>query len=124
MRKIVIFTMLLCFVLSFVPVAFADTDSAIQEPMEVKIVNDDPVLVDVNVTKNVMRASNSTGLKSVILDMIGDYETVVTDYTYNNGSYTSHSISIERDYAWIMSCTLLIVVMFCTFRIIGGIICK
>ena len=113
MKKIIVVIMALAVVLCSSVFAFA-TDSAIKAP----------VLEKVEITSKRVSAENSNGLKAVILGMIGDYETVITDYTYNNGSYTSHSISIERDYAWIWSAILLVVVMYCVFRAIGGIICK
>lgn len=81
-------------------------------------------LESVNTSLQRVSASDSTGLKSIMLSLIGDYDTVVTDYVYSNGSYQSHSISIERDWSWIMSCALFIVVLYCVFRCVGGILCK
>lgn len=80
-------------------------------------------LVEVNSQLFTVSASGSNGLKSLLLSLIGDYETVVTDYTYNNGSYTSHSISIERDWAWICSCCVFCAVLWCVFRGVVAI-CK
>lgn len=77
----------------------------------------------VSETKTIQRvsASDSNGFKAVLLGLLGDYETVITDYEYRTGNntYTSHSIQIERDYAWICSACVLGVVLFCVFRIIG-----
>lgn len=79
----------------------------------------------VSETKTVQRvsASDSNGFKAVLLGLLGDYETVITDYEYRTGNntYTSHSIQIERDWAWICSAAVLAVVLFCVFRIIGGL---
>lgn len=71
-------------------------------------------------------ASDSTGFKSVMLSLIGDYETVVTDYTYQSGGsgYLSHSINVERDWSWIMSCAMFMLVVFCVFRLVGGFLCR
>lgn len=83
----------------------------------------DPVLVDVSVSKQAISASNTNGFKAVILQLLGDYETTVTDYTYQSGSsgYYSHSINIERDWSWICSCGIFAILLYCTFRTIGGI---
>lgn len=83
-------------------------------------------LVDVEKTMLRVSASDTSGFKSVMLSLIGDYETVITDYTYQSGSsgYYSHSISIERDWSWICSACIFALVVFCTFRIIGGLLCR
>lgn len=81
-------------------------------------------LQDATVSIKKVSASDTSGLKSIMLSLLGDYETVITDYTYNNGSYTSHSISIERDWSWIMSAALFIVVVFCTFISVSTILSR
>lgn len=95
------------------------------------VVSDEPVLVvgtpvlkSVNVSSERLTAANTTGFKSVMLGLIGDYESVVTDYTYQSGSYVSHSIDITPDYSWIAACLTFVVVVFCVFRLIGGLLCN
>ena len=86
------------------------------EPQEVVVL--EPQLVNVTSSIERVSASDSSGFKAVILGLIGDYETVVTDYEYRSGNntYTSHSISIERDWAWICSCGVFAVwVLFFLF---------
>lgn len=83
-----------------------------------------PVLKSVNVSSERLTAANTTGFKSVMLGLIGDYESVVTDYTYQSGSYVSHSIDITPDYSWIAACLTFVVVVFCVFRLIGGLLCS
>lgn len=95
------------------------SDPEEEEPKEVFVI--EPQLVNVETSVEKVSASDTTGFKSVILGLIGDYETVVTDYTYNNGSYQSHTINIERDWSWICSCCIFGVLLWCTFRTIGGI---
>lgn len=85
----------------------------------------EPKLIKAEQTKQVVTPSDANGFKAVLLTVIGDYETVVTDYTYqNNSNYYSHSIEIEQDYAWICSAAMLGLITFCTFKIIGGLLCK
>lgn len=82
-------------------------------------------LLEVKSTTNRVSASDATGLKSLMLTLIGDYDTVVTDYTYQSSNgYTTHSIQIERDWSWIISAVLFAVVIYCTIRGIVAILCR
>lgn len=89
-------------------------------------VDPEPQLVDVEVTQLRVSPSDTSGFKAVLLTILGDYETVVTDYTYqqNNYQYLSHSINIERDWCWICSAGMLALLTYCTFRAIGGILAR
>lgn len=83
----------------------------------------EPELISVEVEQLRISPSDSNGFKAVILTLIGDYEPTVTDYTYqqNNYQYLSHSINIERDWSWICSCGIFALLLYFTFRSIGGI---
>lgn len=82
----------------------------------------------VSIEKSIQRvsASDSNGFKAVMLTILGDYETVITDYEYRNGNsqYNSHSINIERDWSWICSAAVFGLVIFCFFRFIGGLFAR
>lgn len=82
----------------------------------------EPELVSAETKSQRITAADATGLKAVMLSLIGDYETTVTDYTYQSGSsgYYTHSINIERDWSWICSCGVFAIVLYCTFKAIGG----
>lgn len=82
----------------------------------------EPELISAETKSQRITAADATGLKAVMLSLIGDYETVVTDYTYQSGSsgYYTHSINIERDWSWICSCGVFAIVLYCTFKAIGG----
>lgn len=136
-RKILSYMIVAC--LAVLPVsAYATSDistgSALRfdEPISVIIEDDnrgggdDLVLRSVNVSNERITSNDANGFKAVMLSLIGDYETVITDYTYQSGSsgYYSHSISIERDWSWIWSCIMFIVCIYCTFRAVGGILCR
>ena len=71
-------------------------------------------------------ASDTTGFQSVILSLLGDYTPVVKDYTYITISYngsqtTNHVVDIQPDYSWIASAVIFAIVIYCTFRFLGGI---
>lgn len=78
-----------------------------------------PQLLSTNVSTEKITSSDTSGLKSVMLDIIGDYETVITDYTYSNGSYTSHSIDVQPDYVWITCLGLFAMCIWCTLKIMS-----
>lgn len=101
----------------------SDTDSA-TDPDTVYIL--EPELISAETKSQKITASDATGLKAVMLSLIGDYETTITDYTYQSGSsgYYSHSINIERDWSWICSCGVFAIVLYCTFKAIGGFLWK
>lgn len=137
MKKI--FICLLCIVVCTVPV-FADYENATSSAIYFDYPNDildlimarssdstiSGELIGIEKTMMKVSANDSTGFKAIILSLIGDYETVITDYEYRNSgsTYTSHSINIERDWSWIISACIFALVVFCTFRIIGGLICR
>lgn len=101
-----------------------EMDPSESEPQEVYVL--EPELISVTTQQQRITAADTTGLKAVMLTLLGDYETTVTDYEYRTGSsqYTSHSISIERDWSWICSCGVFGILLWCTFRSIGGILCR
>lgn len=83
-------------------------------------------LMSVNVSSERISADDANGFKAVVLDLIGDYETIITDYTYQSGSsgYYSHSIDITPDWSWISSASIFLVVVYCAFRLVGGMLCN
>lgn len=112
MRK---FIFVLCFLALSFNFVFASSPSAVLSDSDFGSFSD-LRLMSISRSNERVTASDSNGFKSVILNLIGDYETVITDYTYQSSSgYTTHSISVERDWSWIMSCVLFIVIIFCTF---------
>lgn len=110
------FSVLLCCIFVCCSVSFVSaTAPAIRS-------DDSLILSSVNVSNERITANDTNGFKSVMLSLIGDYETTITDYTYQNTQgYTQHSITVERDWSWIMSCALFTVVVFCTFLSIAKI---
>ena len=71
-------------------------------------------------------AADSTGLKAVVLSVIGDYQSIVTEYRYqNSGSSTYQYLrQVSPDYPWLMSAALFIVLVISVFRIAGGFLWK
>lgn len=101
----------------------SQTDDSKTDDLPQEVIALEPELVSVTSSQQRISASDATGFKAVLLSLIGDYETTITDYEYRTGSssYTSHSINIERDWTWLCSCGVFSLLLYCTFRTIGGI---
>lgn len=68
--------------------------------------------------------SDTNGLKSVLLGLIGNYDAIVVEYEYRNpnNSYNSYLREIQPDYVWIASFCMLALVVYCVFRLGGALI--
>lgn len=67
--------------------------------------------------------SETSGFKGVLLDLIGNYDTIVTEHRYTNSNgYTSVTVDIQPDYVWWASVAILVIVIYSFFRLIGGLI--
>lgn len=64
---------------------------------------------------------SSTGLKGILLDLLGPYDNIVTQYQYRQNTSSSYSYvnEITPDYPWIFSAVLFIVLLFSVFRLMG-----
>lgn len=118
-----------------------DTFSYIPDPEDIKAVPDpvqDPIIINVNsslegdfvlvdedthITR--VTASDTNGFKAVILGLFGDYEMITKEYTYQNVSsgYSSKQVTTESDYPWMISAAIFTIVLYCLFRLIGGVLC-
>lgn len=82
-------------------------------------------LRSVNVSNETISASDANGFKAIILGLLGDYTTIITDYTYQNQQgYTTHSIDVTPDWSWVCSAGIFVVVVFCSMKMIGGLLCN
>lgn len=86
--------------------------------------SEDLTLVGVNsYSLNPITPSETSGLKSVILSLIGDYDAVVVEYSYQNSNgYMSYVREIQPDYVFLCSCGIFLVIIYCTFRIGGALL--
>lgn len=68
-------------------------------------------------------SSSSSGLKSALLGVLGDYDAIVVEYEYTStNGYTSYLREVQPDYVWISSAALLALVIYCLFRLGGCIL--
>lgn len=63
---------------------------------------------------------SSTGLKGILLDLLGPYDTIVTQYRYQQGSnqYYTYVNDISPDYPWLASALLFIVLLWALFGVL------
>lgn len=65
--------------------------------------------------------TSSTGLKGILLELLGPYDNIVTQYQYrqNTSSNYSYVNEITPDFPWIFSAVLFIVLVWSVFRLLG-----
>lgn len=71
------------------------------------------------------QTSESAGtLKSILVKLIGPYNPVVVEYRYQNYNSSTYSYvrEIQPDYVWFCSAGLFALLVFCTFRLGGGLL--
>lgn len=68
--------------------------------------------------------SNTSGFKSVLLGLLGDYDTIVTVHQYQSesSSYRSYVTDVQPDYVWLTGAALLLLLIYCLFRLGGALI--
>lgn len=70
-------------------------------------------------------ASDATGFKAVLLELLGDYDPVIIEYSYENtNGYTSYLREIEPDYVWMCTAAIFLVALYSVFRLGGALFCK
>ena len=120
MKKFFIILLVLCISFSLCYSVYAETDDELTINYNPDDVNVKAGTNNVSIMK--ISSSDTTGLHSLLLRLIGDYNPIVKDYTYTSSNgYTSHSIDISPDWSWIMTAALFIIVIYCLFRFLGGI---
>lgn len=69
--------------------------------------------------------SDANGLKSIILELIGDYEAVVVEHAYESSNgYTNYVREIQPDYPWLVSAGIFAIVLYCVIRLGAKILCN
>lgn len=81
-------------------------DGDLVDPYGVSLMADSPIT-----------SADTTGLKSVLLDILGDYEPILFTYQYGTNSVGRE---VFQDDVWLCSFWMLMLLTFCVFRLIGG----
>lgn len=68
--------------------------------------------------------SNTSGFKSVLLGLLGNYDTIVTVHQYQSSSsgYSSYVTDVQPDFVWLTGAALLLLLIYCLFRLGGALI--
>lgn len=74
---------------------------------------------------NPVGSSDATGLKSIMLALIGDWDSIIVEHAYaSSNGYTNYLREVQLDYPWLCSCAIFLVMLYCLFRLGGSILCK
>lgn len=98
--------------------ADSTADPTVDEPVDQ---SDDPLICVGIDTYSLSPVVSADGLKGVLLELLGPYDTVVTQYRYQQGSnqYYSYVNDIQPDYPWIASAVLFIALLLSLFHLLG-----
>lgn len=68
--------------------------------------------------------SNTSGFKSVLVGLLGNYDTIVTVHQYQSesSSYRSYVTDVQPDFVWLTGAALLLLLIYCLFRLGGALI--
>ena len=71
---------------------------------------------------NPITPEDTTGLKSVLLSLIGDYDAIVVEYEYTgSNNYTNYLREVQPDYVWLCSAAIFLVIIYSVFRLGGAL---
>lgn len=70
--------------------------------------------------------TNSSGLKGIMLNLLGPYDPPITQLRYQSNTSTNYTYvnDIQPDYAWMCSAAIFAIVLYCVFRLGGAALCK
>ena len=67
--------------------------------------------------------SNTSGFKAVLLGLLGNYDTIVTVHQYQSSSgHYSYVTDVQPDFVWLTGAALLLLLIYCLFRLGGALI--
>lgn len=74
---------------------------------------------------NPVTPSDTSGLKAVLLEFLGDWDSIVVEHEYQStNGYTNYVREIQLDYPWLCSAAILAIMIFCLFRLGGAVLCR
>lgn len=102
--------------------------SSVDDPEFVADVGIDPVndtITDISILTSVapVTPSDTSGLKAVLLGLLGNYDPVIVEYQYQSSQgYNNYLREVQPDYVWLCSFALLALMIFCIFRLGGALL--
>ena len=98
-------------------------DSEVVENVGIDPVND--TITDISILSSVapVSPSDTSGLKAVLLGLLGNYDPVIVEYQYQSSQgYYNYLREVQPDYVWLCSFALLALMIFCIFRLGGALL--
>lgn len=101
---------------------------SVDEPEVIEDVGIDPdndTITDISILTSVapVTPSDTSGLKAVLLGLLGHYDPVVIEYQYQSSQgYNNYLREVQPDYVWLCSFALLALMIFCIFRLGGALL--
>lgn len=67
---------------------------------------------------NEVTPSDTSGLKAALLAVLGNYDAIIVEYEYQNtnNQYVSYLREVQPDYIWLCSAAILLVFIYCLFK--------
>lgn len=100
----------------------SEVDDDVSSPVSI----DDPgvSITDISLASvSPITPSSTSGLKAALLGILGNYDPVIVEYQYASGNgYTNYLREVQPDYVWLCSAALLALVIYCLFKLGGGLI--
>lgn len=67
--------------------------------------------------------SSTSGFKAALLGILGNYDPVIVEYQYQSSQgYNNYLREVQPDYVWLCSAALLALVIYCLFKLGGGLL--
>lgn len=69
---------------------------------------------------------SSSGLKGILLSLFGPYNPTITQLRYQSNTSTNYTYvnDISPDYPWLSAAGIFAIVLYCTFKLGGTLLCK
>ena len=87
---------------------------------------DDPgvTITDISLSSvSPVTPSSTSGLKGALLGILGNYDPVIVEYQYQSSQgYNNYLREVQPDYVWLCSAALLALVIYCLFKLGGGLL--
>lgn len=68
--------------------------------------------------------TSASGLKGIMLNLLGAYDPPITQFRYQSNTSTNYTYvnDIQPDYPWMCSAAIFAIVLFCVFKLLGGVL--
>lgn len=68
--------------------------------------------------------TSASGLKGIMLNLLGAYDPPITQFRYQSNTSTNYTYvnDIHPDYPWMCSAAIFAIVLFCVFKLLGGVL--